>query len=339
MRLARMSLLFTVCLMGTACDIPTELPIFQQRWVLPVDDISLDQAELLPATVSIMGNQYDVSIVDAVSSETVGNLCSGCAAVNGLTVPAPAFSGTFGSVENLPADVVGADVASGSVELQINNQLGWDPIAGGGSLTITMRGASGGPVLATLVLQNPTDVLPNGVTTVRTISLGAGLIEGGIEATLAIESPGGEVTTMDTSNTITLTAVTTSMRVWGATVDIDGLTAELTEETLEADDLDDSILDGLVSGTVVLDVMNPFGLTYTGEVVVGTITKTVVITGATTSQVSIAYTGDELRSFLGVPGVTLSGTGLISGGPAVVTPSDSLTIDPSLDLIVELGGS
>jgi len=339
MRFARTSFLFAACLMGTACDIPTELPIIQQRWILPVDDIALDQAELLPSSVSIVGDQYDVSVADGVSSEIVGNLCAACAAVNGVTGPAPAFSGTFSSVENLPMDVIGADVASGSVELQIDNQLGWDPIAGGGSLSITLRGDSGGPVLATLLLDNPTDVLPNGVTTVRTISLGAGLIEGGIEATISIESPGGQITTMDTSNSITVTAVTSSMRVWGATVDIDGLTAELTEEELEVEDLDDSILDGLVSGTVILEVTNPFGLVYTGEVVVGPVTKSVVISAAATSAVEIGFTGDELRSFLGVAGVTLSGTGLISGGPATVTPSDTLTIDPSLDLVVELGGS
>ena len=342
MRLARTSLLFAACLMGTACDIPTELPIIQQRWVLPVDDVSLDQAELLPSSVSIVGDQYAVSVADGVSSETVGNLCSACAAVNGITGPAPAFSGTFSSVENLPTDVIGADVASGSVDLQINNQLGWDPIAGGGSLSITLRGASGGPLLATLLLDNlndPTDLLPDGVTTMRTISLGAGLIDDGIEATISIESPGGQITTMDTSNSITVTAVTSSMRVWGATVDIDGLTAELTEEALEVEDLDDSSLDGLVSGTVILDVTNPFGLVYTGEVVVGPVTKSVVISAAATSEVEIGFTGDELRSFLGVAGVTLSGSGMISGGPATVTPSDTLTIDPSLDLVVELGGS
>ena len=58
MRLARTSLLFTACLIGTACDIPTELPIIQQRWVLPVDDVALDQVELLPPSVSIVGDEY-----------------------------------------------------------------------------------------------------------------------------------------------------------------------------------------------------------------------------------------------------------------------------------------
>lgn len=338
MHVARATIL-TACLAAGACDIPTEAPIIDQRWVIPLEAVSLDQAELLPASVSILGNQYAVAVPDGVATETVGNLCGPCNAVNGLTGPAPAFTGSFSSVEALPNAVVSADVASGSVALSINNQLGWDPIAGGGSITITLRGASGGPVLGTLQLQSPADALPNGVTTMANFAMGAGEVTGGIESVIDVVSPGGEITTMDTSNTITVTAVTSMMRAFGATVDVDGLTASLSEEELDTEDIDESIVDNIISGTVVLDVMNPFGLVYSGDVVVGTITKSMVIPADATSQVEISYTGDELRSFIGVPGVTLSGTGIISGGPAMVAPTDSLIIDPSLDVVVELGGS
>ena len=47
---------------------------------------------------------------------------------------------------------------------------------------------------------------------------------------------------------------------------------------------------------------------------------------------------EELRSFLGVPGITLSGEGTLGGGPATISAGLNFIIDPSLDVVIELGG-
>ena len=94
----------------------------------------------------------------------------------------------------------------------------------------------------------------------------------------------------------------------------------------------------IISGTVVLDVTNPFSVGFDGTITVGTVVKNVTIPTDASSSIPIAFTGDELRSFLGTPNVTFSGSGTISGGPAAVTPDATLEIDPSIDLLLEIGG-
>jgi hypothetical protein len=270
-------------------------------------------------------------------SESLSDLCPICIS-SGFPIPVPAYQGQFTSVDNLPDDVLAAEVQSGSVDVTITNNLSFDPIAGGGSMTITVRSAGGGAVLGTLVLQSPTDALPPASMTMRTLTIGAGTVTGALETRVDVDSPGTQTATIDITDDISVSAVTTSLLVSEATVDVDGISASLTEETLETDDLDEDVTDAIVSGTVVMDVTNPFGLTFTGTIVVGTVVKNVSVPADVTSTVSVTYTGDELRSFLGIPNVTLSGDGTIGGGPATVSAGLNLVIDPSIDLVLELGG-
>jgi hypothetical protein len=265
-----------------ACDIPTDPPIVEQRWILPLDDVTLEQSELLPLEVSIVGDLYSVAVDPVAASETLGNLCSLCSS-SGVPVPVPAYQGQFTSVDNLPNDVLAAEVQSG------------------------------------------------------TLTIGAGTVTGALETRVEIDSPGTETAPLDITDAVSISAVTTSLLVSEATVDVDGLSASLSEETLDTEDMDEGVTDGIVSGTVVLDVTNPFGLTFTGTIVVGTVVKSVTVPADATSTVLVDYTGDELRSFLGVPNVTLSGDGTIGGGPATVSAGLDFVIDPSIDVILELG--
>jgi hypothetical protein len=334
----RIPLLAAVCLIGAGCEIPTEAPIIDQRWILPFDEVTLDQDELLPPSVTIAGDFYDVNVTDASASETLANLCPSCAALDGLTVPAPAFQGTFASTDALPADVFEATVASGSIDVTLTNGLSFDPIAGGGSLTVTVSGASGGPVLGTLSFDGTVDTFAPGSVTMRTMTLSSGTIDGAIETTVEVDSPGGQVATIDVSDQVQVTAVTTSLLVSSVTVDVVGRSASLSETDLNINDLNDGIIDAIQSGSVVLDVTNPFGVSLTGSLTIGTVTKDLLVPVDATSNVEIAYTGDELRQILGEPDVTFAGNGVLAGGPAVVAPSAMLSIDPTIDLIIRIGG-
>ena len=328
--------LLATCLVMAACDIPTDPPIVEQRWILPLDDVTLEQVELLPIAVSIVGDLYSVAVDTVSASESLGTLCPSCSS-SGFPVPVPAYQGQFTSVDNLPNDVLAAEVESGSVDVTISNNFSFDPIAGGGSMTITVRGAGGGTVLGTLVLLSATDALPPLSMTTRTLTIGAGTVTGALETRVEIDSPGTQNAPLDVLDDISISAVTTSLLVSEATVDVDGLPASLSEETLDTEDLDEGVTDAIVSGTVVLDVTNPFGLTFTGMIAIGAVVKNVTVTSAATSMVLVPYTGAELRSFLGVPGITLSGDGTIGGGPATISADLNFIIDPSIDVVLELG--
>jgi hypothetical protein len=54
MRPQRTSFLAAACLLAAACDIPTELPIVEQRWILPFEEVTISLAK--GATVN--GNIY-----------------------------------------------------------------------------------------------------------------------------------------------------------------------------------------------------------------------------------------------------------------------------------------
>ena len=328
---------FATLLAAGACEIPTDVPLVQQRWILPMEEVTLEQAELLPNGVTISANLYDVTIDTARASASLMTLCSVCVS-SGVPIPVPAYVGQFTSVDNLPSDVLSAEVESGSVAVTISNDLSFDPIAGGGSMTITVRSAGGGPALGTLVLQSPADALAPASVTTRTLTLAAGTVTGAIETRVDVDSPGGQIATINITDAMSMEAVTSSFLVREATVNVDGLSASLSEEALDAQDLDETITDGIVNGSVVLDVTNPFGLTFSGTIRVGTVIKSVLIPATPTSTVEVSYTGDELRSFLGVPGVTLSGDGTIGGGPATISAGLDFIIDPTIDLIIELGG-
>lgn len=325
-----------VLLLAGGCDIPTEPPIVEQQWILPLDEVTLDQSELLPPSITISGSTYDVNVDPVAASERLDNLCPGCVPFDGQSVPVPAFSGTFSSTDALPLDVVEVDVVGGAIDVTITNGFSFDPIEGGGTLTITVAGESGGAVLGSLVLDGNTDTMPPGSMTTRTVTLSGGTITG-TETTVDVVSVGGQVATIDVTDQVTLSAVTTSLSVGSATVDVDGLTASLSEEPLDVADLQQSLIDGIVSGSALLEVTNPFGVTFDGSVTVGTVVKPFTFGAAAASADTISFTGDELRSFLGQTGVTLSGSGTIGGGPATVTPVDGLLIDASIDLLLELG--
>ena len=51
---------------------------------------------------------------------------------------------------------------------------------------------------------------------------------------------------------------------------------------------------------------------------------------------TVTYTADELRRFLGQADVLVSGAGTVVGGPATVTPTDEVVIEASLDIVLEI---
>jgi hypothetical protein len=231
-----------------------------------------------------------------------------------------------------------ATVASGSINVTLTNGLSFDPIAGGGSMTVTVSGASGGPVLGTLSFDGTVDTFAPASVTMRTMTLSGGTINGAIETTVEVDSPGGQTATIDVSDQVEVTAVTTSLLVSSVTVDVVGRSASLSETDLDVDDLDEGIIDAILSGSVVLDVTNPFGVSLTGSLTIGTVTKDLLVPADATSNVEVAYTGEELRQILGGTDVTFAGDGVLAGGPAVVTPSTLFSIDPTIDLIIQIGG-
>ena len=334
MRLPRMWVPVGVCLLGAACEFPTDPPILEHRWILPLETVTLDQDEILPAEVTVAGSSYDVAVADAAASESLANLCPACV---GLTTTVP-FQGSFQTIEALPTDLLSADVSGGAVDVTIDNDLSFDPLFGGGTVTITVAGTSGGPVIGTLVLDGAVDALPPGGSLTRTMTITGGTVSGSLETLVDVDHPGGAPSAVDPTQEVSMTAITTSLLVDEVVVDVNGVSVSLSEESHEAD-LGEDVIGGIQSGTVVLDVTNPYAVGFDGTITVGSIVKDVSISSDASSSVEVAFTGAELRAILDDPQVTFSGAGTISGGPATITPTSTFSIDTTIDLLVEFFGS
>ena len=134
--------------------------------------------------------------------------------------------------------------------------------------------------------------------------------------------------------------------VSSATLDVDGLAVNLDPTNLDVGDIDNSITDRIISGSLILNIQNPFGvevanltLDISGPFPLSPIQKGPITIGSgPTSSVTVTYTAAELRSFLGQATALVSGGGTVvsPGVPATVTPTQEVVIEASLDIVLEI---
>jgi hypothetical protein len=325
------------CASFAGCDIPTEPPVLEQRWILPVDEATMSVDELLPTAVAVNGDAWDVSVDPIATGETLGTLCPACAPLDGLTAPVPAFHNAFSALQGLPADVLSAEVTGGSVHLTITNGLSFDPLEGGGTVTISISDDETGTLLGQVVLDGATDELVPGTATPVTLPLSAGTVTGGLRATTDVDAPGGMISEIDTSDQIHVDVAVLSLLVGSVTVDVQARSVSLDEKALDLEDIDEDIAAHIMSGAVILDVDNPFGVSLDGQIGIGSTYKAFSISGDDASEVELSYSGEELRSFIGQPGVTLHGWGTADGNAVTIQPGQVMTLKATLDFTLEIG--
>lgn len=323
-----------------ACDVPTEAPIIDQRWILPVENTSISVNELLPAGVTASGNAFLLSVDPFSTSAALQDLCSACSAFQGLTAPAPAFEGTLTLSQDLPSDVTGANISSASVQVAVTNHFNFDPINGGGSISITLQDGVGGRPLADVVI---TGTLPPSATVTRTLNVDPGSVGTTVFATVVVTSPGGELTTIDGTQRLDVNATPGTIAASSASVDVSGQAVTIDPVDLDVEDIDSSISDRIQNGSIVLAITNPFGVALTAQADIeypgGTLSKPLSVGAGATSTTTLSYTGSELRSFLGKNSVRFTGTGTVSStaGVITVTPGQEAVIEATLDVNLQIG--
>lgn len=326
------------CVVLAGCDIPTEPPLIDQRWIIPVDETTLSVDELLPTSVTTVGGDFDIAVDPVSASETLGNLCgAACLLLNGLTAPVPAFQGSFSSSRSLPADVASAEVTGGSIDVTITNGFSFDPLANGGALVLTLTDDATGAALGTLSLDGATDALPAGGTTVYTVPLSPGTVTGALRATVDVDVPGGQTAQIDAADQVQVTAAVNELLVGSVTIDVTGTSVSFEDQQLDLEDVDSDIADRILGGTLVLEIENPFAVGVDGTIDIGTTSKSFSLAGAGSSTVTLTYTGDELRSFIGQPDVTFSGSGVANGTSLTIQPGQQMLIDATLDFTLRIG--
>jgi hypothetical protein len=201
------------------CDLPTALPILEQRWILPLEQVKIGVEQLLPAGVSVNDGVLEVSIDTITTSSSLNSLCAACAALNGSTAAVPAFTSSFNGSVNLPANISSVEISSGSVQVAVTNGLSFDPLAGGGSIEATIWDGEGGSQLAQLIFSG---TLAPGTTLIQSISIGNSSVGDEVLSVIEVISPGGQIAPIDTSEQLRVATTGSALIMGSATVSLEG---------------------------------------------------------------------------------------------------------------------
>jgi hypothetical protein len=316
----------------------------------------MEVGELLPTDVSVVpgGSAFAVQADPVTYQETLGGLCAACAPLDGQTAPKPAFDAVFSENVSLPDEVEAAEVSEGRVVVVAFNGLTFDPLRppGGnpGSISIALRdGGVGGPILAEVQVTGTTTSFHPGATLSRTLEY-SGPVTAELWVVTTIDSPAGGLDPGDwvlvrLTDQIQVTATPQTLEATSASVSVAGKTFELIDTELDVEDLDEEIVDRVHSGAAIMEVSNPWAigasltLTIDGPTMAAPVVKVVDVPASASSTVRVEFSQEELKSFLGEPGVTMSGDGTVApeAGFVTVTPDQVLLIESELDLTIRIG--
>lgn len=342
-----------------ACELPTRLPNWDQTWLIPGDSASIGVSELLPSsgsvTMSSVGGQPVFALTVAAPgaySETLGQICSACAAANGTTVPKPAFLLRDSVSTTLPSDVVAATVVSGTFTYTVTNNFSFDPIrpaaAGApyGSFVVTVL--NGNTVVAHDSVNGQDFAMgKNGGTLQRTISVnldnGPLALDGSapMYVRLALDSPQGDPVTINSSQSISIAFQPSPVSLSQAQVQIGSQSVNASQTSIDFTSVSDqAVINRVQGGTIHLAIASPFGVqgTLTATIAApGTapIVKSLPLTTAAQQTQDITLSADELRSLLG-KSVTLDVSGTVSSpsGTVTLTPTQQLKVNSTFQIIL-----
>ena len=322
------------CLILLGCDIPTAMPILEQRWILPLEQAKIGVRELLPAGVSLKDGVLEVSIDTITTSSSLNTMCVDCAALNGSTVAVPAFTSSFNGSVDLPANISSVEISSGSVNVAVTNGLSFDPLAGGGSIEATILDGEGGLQLAQLIFSG---ALAPGTSLTQSISIGNLNVGNEVFAVIKVISPGGQIAPINTSEELSVATTGSALIMGSTTVSLEGHAVEVDVVKLDLDHIGPEIIERIVNGSLILEVTNPFGVSLSGNINIGSTSKGFLISENGRSTTTISYTRNELTSFLGEKGVTLSLSGTANGTSITLSSHQELTIEGTIDCLIRIG--
>ena len=322
-----------------ACDIPTELPILEPRLVFEAERTTITADQLLPASVTVQGNLFLVTLTTSTVTRTLGEACPSCAQFNGQTAPKPAFTaGLPPATVSLPTGVRSATLNS-VLNLQIFNGFSFDPLRPSATVrgTLAVRITSAGVVLADTVLSGQNIALPAGQNTAVPVLLRPGTVTNAASMVLdvTITSPAGDPALINTSAQLRVTPA--SATASSAVIDVVNRVVSVRQTELDLEDIDQGVIDHVKSGALVVLMDNPFNITgnltvrFTPAVVSN---KTVpVAAGATTRR--IEFTQAELRQLLGRSVLmNISGPVTAPAGGITVTPNQFVDVSIRLDVVI-----
>lgn len=332
-----------------ACEFPTEPPRWDQTWVVPGDSITVSVAELLPTSV---GLSDDSTAFEAVTPATSGvfslsQMCPECSAFNGTTVAKPEFDVTLNTAGSLPADLVAATLAGGSLSATLEHNLSFDPLRPStdpdsprGHMVI--RVTSAGNTVAYDSISGYDRAFPAGTPITPTLAIQPVVVTDSLGIAISLYSPAGDPTEIDTSDTLGITVAESTVRISEATINVSDVTIDPVTTPMDFAGVDSTLVERIQSGALLLDVTNPFSINGTLDVAFQddfpSIQRSLTVVQGSYPD-SLTFSGPELQAILGSDAVDVVASGTVTApdGTVTVTPTQRLVLDTGFRLVVLIG--
>lgn len=330
-----------VALLCGACDLSTGLPKLNPTYAIELDRTSISVAQLLPSSMTLGENNsaFLLTLDPVTVSQSLGAVCPPCVALNGQTVPKPAFTATLSGSAPLPNDVVRVNLTAGWVRYTITHAFSFDPLRPGGATpgTLTLIARSGtGAVIGSKTISGADRAFPTGSTLTDSVAV-AGVVDR-VDITVELNSPAGNAVTIDTNSRITMTAAPVDLRITSADISVQNRVINTQQTQLDLTGVDRFVVNRVRGGRLVLTIENNFNVTADLSLdISGGLQPISKITHIPvgSSRVEIPFSEAELKSILG-RSVTLSFAGPVSSnGTITLLPSATFTVAPLLVLELE----
>jgi hypothetical protein len=333
----------------TSCNIPSEAPNWDTRWIVPAEDVAIEVSEFLPDEVILTpdGTAFTVEVDTFSFSQSLGEACPVCSALHDSTVLKPAFNTSLEGSSDLPERVLSFEVIQANPQIYVTNGFGFDPIRpeGGNPGYLLLRfytGAKGQKLVDEIRVDGADVSFPPGSTLNRSFSVQDDTIETLVRAELVINSPAGDSVLVDTSASIKVFIEPETILIASAKIEVADEAFSADPVELDVEDIEDDMVDHIRSGAFDLFVENPFAVALNFDIrITGPfpdIAKQVHFSDAVASTSRVEFTQEELQTFLGQPGALLEGSGTVSAADTTtVTPQDTLRVDTRLDAVIQIG--
>jgi hypothetical protein len=357
----RLTTLAGCAFVALACQVPTDLPIWNTVWQVPADSSEVTVASLLPSSVAIVDvgagrKAFSFGLPEATTSTTLGETCYACAAAAGQRIAKPEFTLADSATVNMPTDVVTADIIGGSVDYTLTNGFNFDPMNPGparGWMRILVT--SGATVIARDSINGASLAMPSGGSTSRSIQVLASPeapihLNGPVTVTATLFSPAGDSVTINTSEQFSVAASAHAITISQVAVNVPTTTFTPQHGTVDLSGLDQANAGKIAGGAVILEVHNPFAVggslsldfkAPNGAHVVKGFTLGVGGAGSAPSIIRLDLNTAEINSLVGQKDVAITISGSVSSpnGAVTVTPMERMAITTLVEATIVTGGN
>lgn len=333
-----------------ACEFPTEPPTFEQVWVVPVERIAINVAELLPdgITLSDDSTAFEVQAPAASVSLSLLELCGNpCLLASGFEAPKPEFTDTLRTTTTLPADLISASLAGGALDATLAHSFSFDPLRPSADTTaargyIVVRVTSNGNEVAFDSIDGADQAFPASIALTPSLGVQPVVANDTVEMEIAIHSPAGDSTLIDSSDTLGISFAASTLLIDETTISATGIDIDSVSTEMDFGDVDSATVSRVQRGALRFGVSNPFTLSGTLDMTFRgdfqTIQHSLTLEEGNYGE-RLEFTGDEVRAILGSDSVETVSSGSVSAddGTVTVSPLDALTLDSEFELVILVG--